>query len=185
MMGVVISNRQPSVGEERDATIIPVLVGIWEGNYRVCGARKLCKTAVRAGHDIGRDRIARLMGIGGMQGARRGKRVRTTRPDAVAARHPDLVGRDFTAAAPNQLWVVDLTFVATWAGVAYVCFITDRGCNQPPERVSRRIAARRSGPAVERVLDPTGAEVLSEAVGLATRVAPFQKLKDVRSRLPT
>lgn len=40
-------------------------------------------------------------------------------------RHPDLVGRDFTATAPNQLWVTDLTFVPTWAGVAYVCFIID------------------------------------------------------------
>lgn len=65
------------------------------------------------------------MGIAGIQGARRGKRVRTTRPDPAGARHPDLVGRDFTAQSPNQLWVVDLTFVATWAGVAYVCFITD------------------------------------------------------------
>jgi len=47
-----------------------------------------------------------------------------TRPSR-AARHPDLVGRDFTATAPNQLWVTDLTFVPTWAGVAYVCLITD------------------------------------------------------------
>jgi putative transposase len=58
-------------------------------------------------------------------GARRGKRIRPTKPDSVATRHPDLVGRDFTATAPNQLWVTDLTFVLTWAGVAYVCFIVD------------------------------------------------------------
>jgi putative transposase len=58
-------------------------------------------------------------------GTRRGKRVRTTKPDPAAGRHPDLVGRDFTAHGPNQLWVTDLTFVPTWAGVAYVCFITD------------------------------------------------------------
>ena len=65
------------------------------------------------------------MRAAGIAGARRGKRVRTTKPDPAAARHPDLVGRDFTATAPNQLWVTDLTFVPTWAGVAYVCFITD------------------------------------------------------------
>lgn len=59
------------------------------------------------------------------RGARRGKRVRTTTPDSAAARHPDLVGRKFTTTAPNQLWVTDLTFVPTWAGVAYVCFIID------------------------------------------------------------
>ncbi len=56
---------------------------------------------------------------------RRTKRVRTTRPEEGAPRHPDLVRRDFTATAPNQLWVTDLTFVPTWAGVAYVCFIID------------------------------------------------------------
>jgi putative transposase len=51
--------------------------------------------------------------------------VRTTKPDLAAARHPDLVQRKFTASGPNQLWVTDLTFVPTWAGVAYVCFIVD------------------------------------------------------------
>jgi transposase InsO family protein len=61
----------------------------------------------------------------GIQGVLRTKRVRTTRRDQKASRHPDLVGRQFTASAPNQLWVTDLTFVATWAGVAYVCFIVD------------------------------------------------------------
>ena len=65
------------------------------------------------------------MRAAGIAGARRGKRVRTTKPDPAAARHPDLVGRDFTAIAPNQLWVPDLTFVPNWAGVEYVCFVTD------------------------------------------------------------
>ena len=55
----------------------------------------------------------------------RSKRVRTTLRYQYADRHPDLVNRQFTATAPNQLWVTDLTFVATWAGVAYVCFIID------------------------------------------------------------
>jgi putative transposase len=65
------------------------------------------------------------MRAGGLVGVRRGKRVRTTRADPGAPRHPDLVKRDFTATAPNQLWVTDLTYVPTWAGVAYVCFIVD------------------------------------------------------------
>jgi putative transposase len=65
------------------------------------------------------------MRAAGIAGTRRGKRVRTTKPDPAAGRHPDLVGRDFTAHGPNQLWVTDLTFVPTWAGVAHVCFITD------------------------------------------------------------
>ena len=65
------------------------------------------------------------MRTAGIEGVRRTKRVRTTKPDPGVARHPDLVGRDFTAAAPNQLWVTDLTYVPTWAGIAYVCFIFD------------------------------------------------------------
>ncbi len=117
--------RAPSVRAQRDAVLGPVLEQLWEGNYRVYGARKLWKAARRAGHDVGRDQVARLMRAAGIEGVRRGKRVKTTKSDAAADRHPDLVKRKFTAAAPNQLWVTDLTFVPTWAGVAYVCFLID------------------------------------------------------------
>jgi putative transposase len=117
--------RTPSARECRDAAVGPALVKLWEDNYRVYGVRKLWKAAQRAGHDVGRDQVARHMRAAGITGVRRGKRVRTTKPDPGAARHPDLVGRDLTATAPNQLWVTDLTFVATWAGIVYVCFITD------------------------------------------------------------
>ena len=117
--------RQPSARARRDAQMILVVRQLWEDNYRVYGARKLWKAAHRGGYDIGRDQVARLMRAAGIAGVRRGKRVRTTRPDPGAPRHPDLVGRDFTATAPNQLWVTDLTYVPSWAGVAYVCFITD------------------------------------------------------------
>ncbi|MCA4744575.1 IS3 family transposase, partial [Mycobacterium avium] len=117
--------RPPSARALRHAVLGPVLKALWEDNYRVYGARKLWKAARRAGYDVGRDQVARLMRAAGIEGVRRGTRVKTTRADPAADRHPDLVGRDFTAAAPNELWVTDLTFVPTWAGVAYVCFITD------------------------------------------------------------
>ena len=117
--------RTPCARAQRDAVMGPVLVQLWEDNYQVYGARKLWKAARRAGHDVGRDQVARHMRAAGITGVRRGKRVRTTTPDPTAARHPDLVRRNFTETAPNQLWVTDLTFVPTWAGVAYVCFITD------------------------------------------------------------
>ncbi|MCK5752806.1 MAG: IS3 family transposase, partial [Mycobacterium sp.] len=117
--------RPPSARVQRDAVLGPALHQLWSDNYCVYGARKLWKTARRAGHDVGRDQVTRLMRAAGIQGVRRGKRVRTTKPDPAAARHPDLVKRKFTATAPNQLWVTDLTFVPTWAGVAYVCFIID------------------------------------------------------------
>jgi len=61
----------------------------------------------------------------GLYGVRRAKKVRTTRRDDRAPRSPDLVERNFTASAPNELWVTDLTYVPTWQGVASVCFITD------------------------------------------------------------
>ena len=117
--------RPPSARAIRDAVMIPILVAIWAANYRVYGAHKLWKAACRADHDIGRDQVARLMRAGRIPGVRRGRRVRTTCPDNGADRAPDLVERDFTASRPNELWVTDLTFVATWAGVAYVCFIVD------------------------------------------------------------
>src|SRR5690606_36533681 len=109
----------------RDAELRPIVRQLWEDNYRVYGARKVWKAASRAGYAIGRDQVARLMRAEGIAGAVRTRRVRTTRPAEGVPRHPDLVNRDFTATGPNQLWVTDLTFVPTWAGVAYVCFIID------------------------------------------------------------
>jgi len=109
----------------RDALLVPALVAIWTANYRVYGVRKLWRAAQRAGHDLGRDQVGRLMEIAGIEGLRRGKKYKTTKSDPAATRHPDLVERAFVAEAPNRLWVSDLTYVATWAGFAYVCFITD------------------------------------------------------------
>lgn len=85
----------------RDEELIPQLVELWETNYRVYGIRKLWKAAGRAGIMIGRDQAARLMRAAGIEGARRSKRVKTTRPDPASAGHPDLVKREFTATAPN------------------------------------------------------------------------------------
>ena len=117
--------RLPSARAIRDAVMMPILLALWIANYRVYGAHKLWKAARRAGHNIGRDQVARLMRQLEIRGVRRSRRVRTTRPDELADRPPDLVDRDFTADRPNRLWVTDLTFVPTWQGVAYVCFIVD------------------------------------------------------------
>jgi putative transposase len=118
-------DRPLSARARRDAEFLPALVELWKENYEVYGSRKLWKAARRSGIEIGRDQTARLMRQAGIQGVLRSKRVRTTRRDRSAGRHPDLVKRQFRAEEPNQLWVTDLTFVATWAGVAYVCFIVD------------------------------------------------------------
>lgn len=94
-------------------------------NLDVYGARKVWRQLGREGIAIGRDRVARLMRELRLFGARRGKRWRTTIPDQLAPRPADLVNRQFTAVAPNRLWVADLTYVATWQTVAYVSFIID------------------------------------------------------------
>jgi putative transposase len=118
-------SRPVSARAARDAVMIPILVALWTANYRVYGAYKLWKAARRAGHEIGRDQVARLMRQAGIVGVSRKRRLRTTRPDPTAPRPADLVQRDFTAQRPNELWVTDLTYVPTWQGVAYVCFIVD------------------------------------------------------------
>jgi putative transposase len=118
-------SRPVSVRALRDAVMLPLLLALWQANYSVYGARKLWKATQRAGYYVGRDQVARLMRELGIRGVRRGRRVITTRRDDKAARAPDLVKRNFSADRPNALWVTDLTYVATWAGVAYVCFIVD------------------------------------------------------------
>jgi len=117
---------EPSARALRDAVMMPVLMVLWVTNRKVYGAHKLWKAARRAGHDIGRDQVARLMGELGIEGiSRLRKRIFTTVSDPDAVRAPDLVNRQFRAARPDALWVTDLTYVPTRSGMAYVCFIVD------------------------------------------------------------
>jgi putative transposase len=115
----------PSVRAVRDGVMMPVLMALFLANRKVYGAHKLWKAARRAGHDIGRDQVARLMGELGIAGVTRRRKVFTTRQDPDAVRAPDLVNRQFVAERPNGLWVTDLTYVPTRAGMGYVCFIVD------------------------------------------------------------
>ena len=117
--------RPPSARAVRDVVMMRVLMVLWVANRKVYGAHKLWKAARRAGHDIGRDQTARLMRELGIRGASRRRKTFTTRQDPDAWRAPDLVERDFTADRPDALWVTDLTYVPTRAGMAYVCFIVD------------------------------------------------------------
>ena len=118
-------SRPPSARAVSDAELKPKLLKVWEDNYKVYGARKCWKQLRREGHDVGRDRVARLMRELGISGVVRGKAKRTTTPDRAAARAPDLVNRRFLAPRPNALWVSDFTSVATWSGTVYVAFIID------------------------------------------------------------
>jgi putative transposase len=116
----------PCERARRDAVMVPVLLSLWVANRKVYGAHKLWKAARRAGHEIGRDQVARLMRQAGITGVSRArKKVFTTRVNPDAARAGDLVNRCFRADRPDALWVTDLTYVPTRSGMAYVCFIVD------------------------------------------------------------
>jgi putative transposase len=116
----------PSARAMRDTVMMQVLMVLWVTNRKVYGAHKLWKAARRAGHDIGRDQVARLMHRLEIEGVSRQRRkVFTTRQDPDAVRAPDLVTRKFAADRPDALWVTDLTYVPTRSGMAYVCFIVD------------------------------------------------------------
>jgi putative transposase len=95
-------------------------------NYYAYGSRRMWIALRRAGEPVARCTVERLMRANGIQGAkRRGKPWRTTSPDPVARRRPDLVDRDFTAAGPDQLWVADITYLRCWEGVIFFAFILD------------------------------------------------------------
>ena len=93
-----------------------------EGLY---GRRKMTAYLRRLGHQVSAGAVDRGMRTLGLQGVRRGSRVFTTVSDKTASRAPDLVERNFTAAAPNELWVTDFTYCRTWTGFVYVAFIVD------------------------------------------------------------
>jgi transposase InsO family protein len=98
---------------------------VWQENRCVYGVRKVWRQLKREDVAVARCTVRRLMRQMGLQGAIRGRKFKTTIGDDAAARPLDLVDRDFTASRPNQLWVADLTYVATWRGFAYVAFVID------------------------------------------------------------
>jgi putative transposase len=110
---------------QRDAVLSDEIERVWKENRRVYGAHKVWKQLNREGVAVARCTVERLMRWMSIRGVVRGRKPRTTIPDEVAARPMDLVERDFTADRPNQLWVADLTYVATWSGFVYVAFVID------------------------------------------------------------
>ena len=117
--------RPPSDREIRDEQLMAELATVHRQNYSVYGVKKMHAAMTRRGWVIGREQTRRLMHQAGLRGVQRGKPVFTTVSDPAAARPADLVNRQFKAAAPNRLWVADLTFVRTWQGFCYTAFITD------------------------------------------------------------
>jgi transposase InsO family protein len=118
-------SRPPSARAVRDKGLKPEIQRVHRDNFGVYGARKVWLQLGREGIPVARCTVARLMSDLGLRGVRRGAFKVTTTPDDRALRPADLVDRDFRASRPNQLWVADITYVATWNGFVYVAFVTD------------------------------------------------------------
>jgi len=117
---------QPSARAVRDRELVVTIRKVHVENFEAYGYRKMHLALRRRGVEVGRDRVKRLMRAHGIQGAkRRGKRWKTTTPDPHATRRPDLVARDFSADAPDRLYVADFTYLRCWEGVVYLAFVID------------------------------------------------------------
>lgn len=109
-----------------DEQLVTVIRRVHEENFEAYGYRKLHIALRRRGIEVGRDRVKRLMCQHGIRGAkRRGKPWRTTTPDPHAGQRPDLVCRDFTATAPDRLYVADFTYLRCWEGLVFLAFVID------------------------------------------------------------
>jgi transposase InsO family protein len=109
----------------RDTVLRPEITRVWQATRRRYGAKKVWKQLNREAIPVARCTVERLMGTMGLCGVVRGPRRTTTIPDALVERPLDLVQRNFSVLRPNQLWVADLTYIATWRGFVYVAFVTD------------------------------------------------------------
>jgi transposase InsO family protein len=112
---------------KRDEWLKHEIRRVYDENLKVYGAEKVWRQLLREGFEgVARCTVERLMREMGLKGAVRGRAFKvTTTVDESAARPSDLVQRDFVATSPNQLWVADITYVATWVGFAYVAFVID------------------------------------------------------------
>ena len=119
---------QPARGParvRRDGWLSGEIRRVYDEHFGVYGVRKVWRQLMREGVSVARCTVARLMRRMGLQGAVRGRRVKTTAPVADAERPADRVNRDFTVSRPDALWVSDLTYVATWRGFVYTAFVID------------------------------------------------------------
>jgi len=114
-----------SARSRRDLELRPEIHRVWEENFQVYGARKVWRQMNREGIDVARCTVERLMRDFGLSGAVRGRKFKTTVSDSSAICPPDRVNRQFMAVRPNQLWVADFTYVATWRGFVFVAFVID------------------------------------------------------------
>jgi putative transposase len=123
--GVRVDPAKGSARSRRDAELCVEIRRVHEANFGVYGVRKVWRQLGREDIPVARCTVARLMRQMGLQGVVRGRSTRTTVPDKATPCPADKVNRQFQAPRPNQLWVSDFTYVATWQGFVYVAFVID------------------------------------------------------------
>ena len=109
----------------QDQNLKPEIQRVWNNNFKVYGVKKVWRQLNREEIPVARCTVGRLMKELGIQGVVRGRTFKTTIPDDSANLPTDLVQRRFQATRPNQLWVADITYVATWRGFVFVAFVID------------------------------------------------------------
>lgn len=120
--------RPPSARSIADAELLVEIRRVYSSptiGRGLYGARKVWHQLRREGFTMGRCQVERLMRANGLRGVRRGRQIVTTKADPAAVRPPDLVKRAFNASRPNELWVVDFTYVPTWSGTMFSAFVSD------------------------------------------------------------
>lgn len=117
--------RQPSARTRQDVALTVAIQASHAASDGTYGAPRILRDLRDAGHRVGQKRVARLMQAAELVGVSRRRWVTTTQRGVAATAVPDLVQREFVAAAPNQLWVADITYVPTWAGFLYLAVVLD------------------------------------------------------------
>ena len=117
--------RRPSARANSDGELLKRIRTIHASSRGTYGAPRVHAELRAEGRHVGKKRVARLMRQAGLTGVSRRRGMRTTQRDETARPAPDLVARDFTAAAPNRLWVADITYIPTWAGFLYLAVVLD------------------------------------------------------------
>ena len=126
---------RPSTRDVADAYVMNAVLAacyVWKDGVKdaatpvlLYGRRKMLVHLRRQGVAVSHTQVARCLNLLGHKGIRRAKTVRTTVQGSAGVRADDLLGRNFTAPAPDTVWVTDFTYVRTWAGFVYVAFILD------------------------------------------------------------
>jgi putative transposase len=164
---------------QRDAVLETEIRRVWDANFQVYGPRKVWQALQREGQRVARCTVERLMARLGLQGAVRGRAwITTTQAAPTVDRPSDLVDRNFTATRPNQLWVADFTYVATWRGFTYVAFVIDVFARRIVGwRVSTSLRADFVLDALEQAIYDRGGERLSGLVHHSDRGTQYLSMR--------